>query len=98
MKYQTTSTVVPLLAGVLFALLSSVVAAQDTDRRLDGARVETDAADSPARDPGIERPQTTEEKDINLRQGPSGPDIAPGVERDARVPIPHDNDGMIDPH
>lgn len=88
-----------LLSGVMALTLTAGPALAD-DAQPDtapGQPVYGDSADIPAHDPSVRRPQTTDETDLHLRQAPSGPDESPGAERGSLVPIPEDNDGIIDP-
>lgn len=80
-------------------LASAVLVAEEGRRDANpAAPVYGDSADIPAHDPSVNRPEATRyDEDMNVRQEPSGPDIAPGAERGSLVPIPSDNDGVIDP-
>ncbi|MGE3772690.1 MAG: hypothetical protein AB7I32_07170 [Gammaproteobacteria bacterium] len=92
-KHPTLTTT---LCGVCLAMATTFVHADD-HRHATDAPSYGDSADIPASDPAVNRPQTTEQDNLNVRQAPSGPDIGPGAERDSLVPIPDDNDGRIDP-
>lgn len=85
-----------MLCGGALLLSIGLVQADDT-RPADTTPVYGDGADLPANDPVLKRPQTADHDHVDVRQGPSGPDIGPGAERDSLVPIPEDNDGRIDP-
>lgn len=85
------------LCGLALALGSGPALADDLRSTPSDTPVYGDSADIPAHDPAVNRPQTTEQDNVSVRQEPSGPDVGPGAERDSLVPIPDDNDGRIDP-
>lgn len=89
---RTTTT----LCGVCLLLAAGLAQAEDRPP-VSASPGYGDGADISASDPAVNRPQTTEQDSLNVRQEPSGPDIGPGAERDSLVPIPDDNDGRIDP-